>query len=147
MNANLDHVPGLAVPGLVPPTQYPLTTGYWAAADDGRLVVQRCDRCGTHRHLPAPVCHACQAPEWSWSELSGSGSVYSYTWVRTALTDAFAAVVPFNVCVVELDGADGVRLAATVTDVDEDTDLVGTRVQAYFAELGNGHRLLLFAPV
>jgi len=143
---SLAHVPGLVVPGLVPAARYPLTAGYWAAADEGRLVLQRCAACGTHRHLPSPACYRCQSMDWSWDQLAGAGEVFSFTWVHTAITEAFAPVVPFNVCVVELDETDGVRIASTVTGVAEADDLVGLRVQAYFADAGQGNRLLLFAP-
>jgi uncharacterized OB-fold protein len=146
---DLRHVPGLAVAGLVPPKQYPLTSGYWKAADEGRLVIQRCARCGAHRHPPAPVCYRCQSPAWQWDELAGTGSVFTQTWIHTPITEAFTDVVPFNVCVVELDGTEGspVRLASTVVGVDCGADLIDVCVQAFFADAGDGHKLLLFRPV
>jgi uncharacterized OB-fold protein len=140
------HVPGLVVPGLLPAARYPLTAGYWAAADDGHLVLQRCTSCGTFRHTPSPACYRCQSLDWTWEPLAGTGQVFTFTWVHAALTDAFAGAVPYNVCVVELDETDGVRIASTVTGVTEGDDLIGLRVQAYFADTGQGNRLLLFAP-
>jgi hypothetical protein len=142
----LGNVPGLIVPGLLPVVRYPLTAGYWAAADEGRLVLQRCARCGTYRHLPAPACYRCQSLDWTWEQLAGAGQVFTFTWVHAALTEAFAGVVPYNVGVIELDGTDGVRIASTVTGVAEGDDLIGLRVQAYFGDAGSGNRLLLFAP-
>jgi len=143
---DLTHVPGLVVPGLVPAARYPLTETYWAEADEGRLVLQRCANCGAYRHPPAPVCFRCQSFEWAWEQISGAGTVFSMTWVHAALTPAFAEAVPYNVCVVELDGTEGVRIAATVTGVESGADLVDLRVQAFFADAGEGHRLLLFSP-
>jgi hypothetical protein len=145
------HVPGLVVPGLVPAARYPLTETYWARADEGLLVLQQCAQCGTFRHPPAPVCFRCQSFEWNWTQVSGAGTVFSMTWVHAALTPAFADVVPYNVCVVELDdtpavGSTGVRIAATVTGVELGADLIDTRVRAFFADAGDGNRLLLFAP-
>ncbi|MCW2495147.1 OB-fold domain-containing protein [Jatrophihabitans sp.] len=141
----LEKVPGLMVPGLLPAARYPLTAGYWIAADEGRLVIQRCTECGTHRHPPAPACYRCQSFQWDWHQVSGAGQIFSYTWVHAALTQAFVATVPYNVCVVELADTDGVRIASTVTGVNEGDDLIGSRVQGYFADAGGGNKLLLFA--
>jgi uncharacterized OB-fold protein len=140
------HVPGLSVAGLLPAARFPLTAGYWAAADEGRLVLQRCSACGAHRHPPTPACYRCQSLDWAWDEISGAGTVFSYTWVHAALTPAFAEAVPYNVGVIELDGTEGVRLAATLTGVAEGDDLIGLRVQAYFGDDGKGNQLLLFVP-
>jgi uncharacterized OB-fold protein len=145
-DSELTHVPGLSVAGLLPAARFPLTAGYWAAADEGRLVLQRCSGCGAHRHPPSPACYRCQSLEWAWDQIAGAGTVFSYTWVHAALTPAFAGVVPYNVGIVELDHTDGVRLAATLTGVAEGDELIGLRVQAYFADDGKGNKLLLFAP-
>ncbi len=46
-------------PGLLPDVDAPLTAPFWAAAREGRLVAQRCARCGALRFPPSEVC-----PEW-----------------------------------------------------------------------------------
>ena len=97
----------------------PLTEGYWQAAHDGRLVVQRCTDCGAHRWPPAWACYRCQSPGWEWSEVPGTGTVFTYTW-------ADARPVPdsplYNIAVVELDGTEGepVRLMSQVVDAAKD---------------------------
>lgn len=81
--------------------------------------------------------------------MDGIGTVYSYTWVEAPLSSAFADVVPFNVCVIELDGTAGepVRLVSTVTGLDRNAEPIGMRVRAFFAQVHDtDHHLLLFAP-
>ena len=55
-----------------------LSRPYWAAAAEGRLVVQRCEACGAHQFYPRPFCLACQE-EVEWVETSGRGEIYSLT--------------------------------------------------------------------
>ena len=68
------------MPGLPGPALEVTTAGYWLAAGERRLVIQRCDACGTHRHPPTEVCYACQSLDWSWDAVPGTGRVYTYTW-------------------------------------------------------------------
>lgn len=97
----------------------PLTEGYWRAAHDGRLTVQRCASCGAHRWPPAWACYRCQSRAWEWSDVPGTGTVFSYTWadVRPVLDSPL-----YNIAVIELDGTEGepVRLMTQVVDVGKE---------------------------
>jgi uncharacterized protein len=97
----------------------PLTEGYWKAAHDGRLVVQRCTNCGTHRWPPSYACYRCQSTEWAWDDVPGTGTVFSYTWADTR---AVGDSPLYNITVVELDGTQGepVRVLSRVLDVDKE---------------------------
>ena len=55
-----------------------LSRPYWAAAAEGRLLVQRCIACGAHQFYPRPFCLACQG-EVEWVETSGRGEIHSLT--------------------------------------------------------------------
>jgi uncharacterized protein len=97
----------------------PLTEGYWKAAHDGRLVVQRCTNCGTHRWPPSYACYHCRSTDWTWDDVPGTGTVFSYTWADTR---AVADSPLYNITVVELDGTQGepVRVLSRVLDVDKE---------------------------
>jgi uncharacterized protein len=109
----------------------PLTEGYWKAAHDGRLVVQRCKSCGTHRWPPAYACYHCRSTEWDWDDVPGTGTVFSYTWADTR---AVADSPLFNIVVVELDGTQGepVRLLTSIPSADKEQLRCDLPVQVVF---------------
>ena len=116
--------------GLPPPTVDSTNEGFWRAAAEGRLDVQRCDDCGWHRQPPSEGCFHCRSLAWSWDTLPGTGRVFTYTWVHHALHPAVAQVVPYNVAVVALDGTTGdpVRLVTNVVDADQSSLTIGAAV-------------------
>ena len=104
--------------------------GFWRAAAEGRLDVQRCTACGAHRHPPTEGCYRCRSLDWEWDTLPGTGRIFTYTWVVQALHPAIESAAPYNVTVVEVDGTEGeaVRLVTNVVDATEDTLRVGATV-------------------
>ncbi len=133
-------------PGLPSPTLSVLTEGYWKAAGEGRLSLQRCGGCGAHRHPPTAACYRCQSLEWKWDDLPGTGTVFTYTWVEHPVHPATVDYVPYNVAVVELDGVEGepVRLATAILGVDRDSLVVGLPVTVDFDPTGDGVALPVF---
>jgi len=104
--------------------------GFWRAAAEGRLDVQRCTACGAHRHPPTEGCYRCRSLDWEWDTLPGTGRIFTYTWVVQALHPAIESAAPYNVTVVEVDGTEGeaVRLVTNVVDATEDALRVGALV-------------------
>ena len=56
-----------------------LTAFFWTGAAQGKLLIQRCDRCGFYVHWPRPCCKRCNSFELTPAEVSGRGTLYSYT--------------------------------------------------------------------
>lgn len=96
----------------------------------GELRFQRCNGCGTWRHVPRELCAHCGAWEWAWARSSGRGSVFSWIVVGRALHPAFESDTPYAPVVVELD--EGVRLLSTMVDVAPDALEIGMRVEVVF---------------
>ena len=119
------------------PTLDPLGRGFWDACRARRLCFQRCAACGTFQHPWTPVCFACRARDWRWEEVPGTGTVFSFTWAHHAATPLLAPYVPYNVSVVEIDGAPGVRLVSNVIDVAEGELAIGLGVRVVFEPVGD----------
>lgn len=117
--------------GLPLPTVDRTNAGFWRAAAEGRLDIQRCDACGWHRHPPTEGCFHCGSVDWGWDTVPGTGEVFTYTWVAHAIHPGVADRVPYNVVVVQLDGITGdpVRVVSNVVDATEETLQVGRRVE------------------
>jgi uncharacterized protein len=132
----------------VVPGMTELTAPYWAAAREGRLVVQECRSCRQVWHPPLPRCPHCHAPDPGWRPVSGEGAVYTYTVVRHATHYAFAGQVPYILAIVEL--AEGPRLVTALVGADParpDQVRVGQPVRAVFREVADGVTLPYFEPV
>jgi uncharacterized OB-fold protein len=108
-----------------------LAQGFWAAAAELRLVVQRCDSCGTLRHYPQELCARCLSADWSWTELSGRGAVYTYTVTHQAFHPDWNGRVPYAVVTVELE--EGVRMVTDMHGDDLERLRIGAPVEVHFS--------------
>lgn len=87
------------------------TAGFFKAAREGRLVYRACTSCSRGAHPPVPYCPVCGAAT-DWREVSGGGTLYSWTTIPTAVHPGYPA--PYTVVVVALDEAPNVRLIGTL---------------------------------
>jgi len=92
-----------------------------------RLVVYRCDDCGTVHWGPAIICRKCRSSRLRQSELPRIGRLLSFTVVRQAPA-GFEDVAPYFVGVVEFE--DGTRLLTQLTDCEPGELVVGMEVEA-----------------
>jgi uncharacterized OB-fold protein len=102
---------------LIVPGPSDLTEPYWAAARAGRILLQRCTRCTTVWHPPAPTCPSCRSDALEWTPSAGSGRLYSYTRVEHAVHPAVSDAVPYIVALVDLD--EGPRIVCTLIEVSD----------------------------
>lgn len=115
----------------------PTTNAYWAAATEGRLVIQRCAGCGHHQLYPRPFCLACDSTDLTWTAASGFGTVYSCVTVHLQVRDDMPP--PYSVGLVELD--EGPRVLAHVPD----DAVIGDRLVARWRPpVGDERPLLTF---
>src|SRR3954462_15824753 len=92
--------------------------GYWKAAAEHVLAIQRCDHCGRYAHPPLVVCKACQStrPAFHFEPVSGRGRIHTWTVMRDSFLPAFKPDVPYVVVVVELEEQKGLRVMANLKD-------------------------------
>ena len=80
---------------------------------DGRLMGSRCKTCGEASFPPRADCAACTAGEFEFFEISGKGTLHTYSKIAAAPT-GFEDDVPYTVGVVDLE--EGGRLLAWIGD-------------------------------
>lgn len=122
--------------GMIPPPVSMDTVGFWEAAREHRLVIQRCARCRARQHPPAPVCHACRERDLGWEEVEPRGRVYTWTAVHKAWVPQLEGHLPYLVAVIELEA--GVRIVSNLVEIATEDVRIGTRVEAVwddYAEL------------
>ena len=48
---------------------------FWEGCKQHKLMVQKCNACGTYRWYPRPVCGNCGSMDTGWAELNGKGKM------------------------------------------------------------------------
>ena len=124
---NVDTLPNRPLP-----TPDALTAGFWQAAREHHLVIQRCDECNSFRHYPQPMCPDCHSRAWAWTPVSGRGTIYTYTVTHQPFHSAWAERTPFAVVTVELD--EGPRMVSDLPPGDVDDVAIGAEVECFFED-------------
>lgn len=115
---------------------------FWEAAQDGRLVAQRCTQCGRLQHPPRPVCPSCHSAALQTTDLAGTGVVYSYSILHHPQHPSFT--YPVLAVLVDLD--EGVRILSSMVDTDPGDLRVGRAVRVRFEPTTDGMALPVFVP-
>lgn len=123
------------------------TRPFWSAAREGRLVLQKCGRCGTCNFHPKPWCIECGSRELAWTDAQPTGTVYSFTVSRTVAMNspAWEPELPVLLCLIDLD--DGARMYAQVTDCTPEQIRIGMRVSACFEPISEEAGIPKFRPL
>src|ERR1700677_307231 len=116
---------------------------FWEAADEGRLVVQRCGGCGRLRHPPRPMCPDCLSLEFEVVTLSGRGSLYSYAILHHPRHPAFD--YPVIAALVDLE--EGIRLVSNLSGVERRDIEIGMELEVVFDATENGAAVPVFRPL
>lgn len=121
--------------------------GYFEAARQHKLVVKKCNACGLLRYPPGAACPWCTSLEWSWQEVSGKGTIYSYEIVVQSIQPGFREVAPYPIVVIELDEQRGtpteheaLRMITNLVDANfrpeaEANVAIGKRVEVVFHDI------------
>ena len=112
------------------PAMAGLTEEFYGFCKNGELRFQRCDDCGTWRHVPREMCAECGSWKWQWQRASGRGTVFTWTTVERPLHPAFRDSAPYAPVVVEMD--EGVRLLSEMVDCAPDQLEIGMAVEVAF---------------
>ena len=138
----------LARDGRSIPDPTPVTAPFFEAAADGRFMIQVCPRDGAFFY-PRAHCPHCWRDDWTWTEASGRGTVYSFTIDRLGHDPQQKELAPFVIAIVTLD--EGPRAVAQIVDCPLEDVRTGMAVQAVFdlfqpAEGGEPVPMLRFKP-
>lgn len=115
-----------------PDPEDPISRGFWAAAAEGRLVVQECAACGQVQYPPELNCRACYGFDLGWREVRGTGRIWSWVGVAHPAHPALREFGPYVAALVELDDLPEIKLVGAVVDAEAETVQIGDRVRVVF---------------
>jgi uncharacterized OB-fold protein len=108
---------------------------FWQGTRDGKLVLQACGDTGRFQHFPRPVSLATGSRNLQWREVSGNGSVYAVTALRTPGLGADGRL-PCVLALIELE--EGVRILGNLPASSPGDVRIGDRVKLSWDVVGDG---------
>jgi uncharacterized OB-fold protein len=126
--------------GRIRPIVDAFTEPFWSAAKAGRLMVQEWE--GQLIWPPRMIFVAGEIAPTGWHEVSGHGSVFTYSVIHRSSHDWPA--VPYILAVVRLD--EGLHMTTNIVDCTPGGLSIGLRVAVRFEPLGD-LALPVFAPL
>ena len=128
------------------PIPTPTSQPYWDGLARNQILMQQCADCASWVFYPRSRCTRCLSESLTWKEVSGRGTVFTYSIATQPTGPMFADETPQLIAIVELDN--GVRLTTTLITDDIADDIaalrVGVPVEPVFDHGSDGMTLLRF---
>jgi uncharacterized OB-fold protein len=93
-----------------------LNAPFFEAAARGRLVLQRCRECKHWIYYPRYACPICLCQKLEWREVTGRGSIYSYSRIFKPQHQYFLDEMPIVLVAVQLE--EGPLMISSLTGED-----------------------------
>lgn len=119
------------------PIRDDLNRAYWDGAQEGKLVIQRCPACQTYIHPPREMCTVCWHEPLEPTEVSGKGSIYSWSVMHSRGNPGFEDRLPYAVLIVELAEQQNVRIVGNLVGSRPDELAIGTPMQVVFEKVND----------
>ncbi|KHO20159.1 Zn-ribbon domain-containing OB-fold protein [Mycolicibacterium setense] len=114
------------------PVKTPTSAPFWDALAQHRIVIQYSPSTRAYVFYPRVLAPRTLADDLEWREISGMGTLYSFTVARRPVGPHFADAVPQMPAIVEWD--EGPRFSTEIVDVEPDELSVGMRVKPVFCD-------------
>ena len=105
---------------------------FWDAAKEKRLVIPYCPDSGKYHFFPRALDPHSGSDNIQWREVSGRGTIHTYTVARRPAGPQFQADVPYVIAIVELD--EGARMMTNIVGSDPAQIRIGQKVRVRFEE-------------
>ncbi len=114
---------------------------FWNGLRERKVKMQQCDDCGHWVFYPRGHCSACFSPHLSWKEISGKGTLLTYTLTRVPTMPEFTDEMPQKLAVVQFD--EGPHVNTTLIGLEPEDIKIGMRVKPVFADIPETEHTLL----
>jgi uncharacterized OB-fold protein len=118
---------------------------YWESAERGIFVGRRCAVCSTLATPSALMCRHCGSRKFTWTNLSGTGTISTFCVMHSAFVPGFA--LPYVVAVIELSDQAGLFTTANIVECAVTDVKIGQQVEVTFETRGEGVTLPQFRLV
>ena len=115
---------------------------WWEAADQGKMLIQRCKNCQTLRHPPRPMCGECQSVEWDSIESTLEGEVYSFTTLHYPKVPGY----DYPLCCAVIQLSEGTRVVSNIVGINHEQVSIGMKVKGKVEQVDEKTMLPQFYP-
>ena len=127
------------------PTPTHISKPFWDGLRDHRIVIQYSPSTSQWVHYPRKLAPRTLADDLEWREVSGMGTLYTYTVATRPTAPPWENSLPQLLAVVELE--EGPKLTTELVNVAPEAIKVGMRVKPVFDDVeGHDITLLRFEP-
>jgi uncharacterized OB-fold protein len=117
---------------------------FWQSTKAHAMKLQRCNVCERFWYYPGPVCPHCMAQDWTWTEVSGKGTIYSYSLLERAKGNPFEGDVPIAIILVTLE--EGPVMMSNLIDYEPGDLAVDSAVTIDYEDVDDNVTLAVFRP-
>lgn len=114
------------------PVPTPLTKPFWDALAEHKVRIQYSPSLGEYIFYPRPLAPGTLADDLQWREISGAGTLYTYTVATRPPAPHFANEGTLVLAVVQWD--EGPKFSTELVNVDPADIRVGMRVKPVFCD-------------
>ncbi|MCW2516905.1 MAG: putative nucleic-acid-binding protein containing a Zn-ribbon [Mycobacterium sp.] len=127
------------------PSPTPTTQPFWDALREHKIRIQYSPSAGRYVFYPRVLAPGTLADDLEWREISGAGSLYTYTVSHRPVSPHFVDDVPQILAVVQWD--EGPRFSTEIVNAAPDAIRVGARVRPVFTDYPDrGVTMLRYEP-
>lgn len=123
------------------PVRTPTSAPFWDALAQHKIAIQYSPSTDAWVFYPRVRAPRTLAADLQWREISGLGTLYSYTVARRPVAPHFADAVPQILAIVEWD--EGPRFSTELVNVHVDDIQIGMRVRPVFFDYPEHHVTML----
>jgi|SRR5699024_3925513 len=94
---------------------------YWDAADNHKLMLQKCNVCEAYAHPPGPTCANCGSDDISWEDFGSevTAVIYSYIITYRPFLPGFQDDLPTIIALGKLDKVPEVKIMCNVRNCSD----------------------------
>ena len=127
------------------PVPTPTTQPFWDALREHEIRIQYSPSAARYVFYPRILAPGTLADDLEWREISGAGSLYTFTVSYRPVSPHFADEVPQLLAIVQWD--EGPRFSTEIVDAEPEALRVGMRVRPVFTDYpDDGVTMLRYAP-
>jgi uncharacterized OB-fold protein len=116
-----------------------LSTPFWDAVNEQRLVLQHCAACDRLQYPPRVTCATCgSAATLDWKEVNGRGHIAAAIVIEDSRLERRMADQPDNLAVITLDADPGINFYSNLPGIPVNEVPVGAAVEVIFEEVAPG---------
>jgi uncharacterized OB-fold protein/acyl dehydratase len=123
------------------PVATEISAPFWDALKKHQVQIQQCDDCGHWVFYPRAHCSSCFSPRLTWKQISGKGTLLTYTLTRIPTLPEFTDEMPQKLAVVQFE--EGPHINTTLLGLEPDEIRIGMRVKPVFDDVADSDATLL----